>query len=156
MKKKIKITASDSDFSKCVRIRDNWRCQRCMNVFMPNARGLHCSHFVGRSCRVLRLHPLNAVAHCHGCHSYLGSRPQEFAAWINEYLGEETANWLRRVDKLHVKLSQPDLRDINAWYKAERKRLESEGGNFEVCPIIPQRIEQEFSLARRVAGAGCQ
>lgn len=154
--KKIKISAADADFSRCVRIRDNWQCQRCMNVFEPNSQGIHASHFVGRSCKVLRFHPWNCCAHCHGCHSYLGSRPQEFSAWIDGYLGKKKARWLRQVDRLHVKLSQPDLRDIRAWYKAERKRLENEGGMFEVCPIISQRIEQEMQLAARVRGAGMQ
>lgn len=80
----------------------------------------------------------------------------EFRAFIDQHIGEFNAEWLRRVDKMHVKLSQPDLRYIKTWYKAERNRLEIEGGDFEVCPIIPQRIEQELSLAQRVRGAGMQ
>lgn len=83
----IKITPADSAFSKCVRARVNWTCERCGAVHERNSTGLHCSHFHGRGNWSLRFEPLNAFAHCYGCHSYLGANPTEFASWVQSKIG---------------------------------------------------------------------
>ncbi len=69
----VKITPADKAFSRCVRIRVNWKCERCGNQFYPPATGgLDCSHHHGRAAWGVRLDPLNAEALCYGCHSHVG------------------------------------------------------------------------------------
>jgi len=69
----VKITPADKAFSKCIRIRANWTCERCFNQFFPPATGgLDCSHHHSRGNWSIRLDPLNAEALCYGCHSHVG------------------------------------------------------------------------------------
>lgn len=68
----IKRTPADHWFSKCVRERANWTCEKCGAVHEQNSKGLHCSHHKGRRAWSVRLDPLNAEALCYGCHSHYG------------------------------------------------------------------------------------
>ena len=40
----IKITPADTAFSKCVKERADWKCERCGTQYQEGDRGLHCSH----------------------------------------------------------------------------------------------------------------
>jgi hypothetical protein len=84
----IKRTPADIAFSKCIRERSGWTCERC-DTFYPEGKrqALHCSHFHGRGKWSVRFDPNNAFTHCYGCHQYLGSRPLEFTAWAVDKLG---------------------------------------------------------------------
>lgn len=68
----IKRTPADDAFSKCVRARANYTCERCGAVHQPNSTGLHCSHHFRRGNWGIRFDPLNAEALCYGCHSHIG------------------------------------------------------------------------------------
>lgn len=95
--KKISITKLDYWFSLCVRERANWTCQKCGKAYpptlnekgLPGNRALHCSHFVGRGNDSVRTDPLNAEAHCYGCHSFFEQNPIIFSDYIKEVLGEK-------------------------------------------------------------------
>ena len=71
----IKTTKWDKVFSKYVRTRDLWTCQRCGSGHLPNSQGLHNSHYVGRGNYSTRFDEDNCEALCYGCHQYLGSNP---------------------------------------------------------------------------------
>jgi len=83
----IKSTAADKAFSKCVRERSLWKCERCGAQHEVNSQGLHCSHFYSRGNWSVRFEPLNAFAHCYGCHQYLSGRPEEFRVWAQQAMG---------------------------------------------------------------------
>ena len=69
---KLKKTAADNWFSKCVRMRTNYTCELCNQNYLEDRSGLHCSHYISRAYNSVRYHPLNAFAHCFKCHDRLG------------------------------------------------------------------------------------
>ncbi len=74
----IKITPADKAFSRCVRERANWQCERC-GTYYPEGqgrKGLHCSHHHSRGNWTVRLDPMAAEALCYGCHSLTGGTQQ--------------------------------------------------------------------------------
>ena len=75
---KIKISQADRLFSKYIRTRDNWQCQRCKRIYPENSQGLHCSHYFGRGRWATRFHPDNCIALCFGCHRLWDGDEREF------------------------------------------------------------------------------
>lgn len=80
----MKLTPADRWFSKCIKLRVNYVCERCGTQYQEGDRGLHCSHFIGRRNWAVRFDPANAFAHCFGCHQHLGENPAKFVAWTFE------------------------------------------------------------------------
>ena len=109
----------DQLFSKLVRCRSNWVCERCGKQYEPNSQGLHASHLFGRRRRSVRWAPDNAAAHCFSCHNFLGENPRIFSRWITEHLGSEKADFLETKANTLVKWSKSDLEDIRKQLKSE-------------------------------------
>jgi hypothetical protein len=86
---KAKIFPSDREWSKYIRTRDMWTCQRCSKQYDPPTSALHCSHFWSRGNWSVRFDEDNTEALCYGCHSYLGGNPVEFHKYYLEKLGQE-------------------------------------------------------------------
>ncbi len=126
----IKITAADAWFSKCIRKKAAWICQRCSAEHEEG--GLECSHYFGRSNHAVRHDPRNALALCHGCHRYLGSNPHYHQAFIKQLLGEYGYDALaeRANDRAIGRQIKRELKEVAAHYKAEFERMET-GGTFE-------------------------
>lgn len=131
MNKRPKIWPSDEWFSKCVRERAGWVCERCAGQYQRGAaKGLHCSHWISRGKKPTRWHPRNAFAHCFACHVYLtmNDGTDRFRSWIlskaliRPYTEEE-------LDKLMILSTathkHSDWLDhiIEKHYQAEHKRL---------------------------------
>jgi hypothetical protein len=117
---------SDIAFSKCVRERADLTCERCGKSYRhdgANMMGLHCSHLAGRNKFSVRWDKENAVAHCYGCHAFLGQNPRVFGRWITEYLGEERADALEARAAALVKTTEKDKQDIAAHYRREYRRM---------------------------------
>ncbi|MEA2036440.1 MAG: recombination protein NinG [Nanoarchaeota archaeon] len=104
---KIKRDKADIVFSKYIRTRDNWTCQRCGKRYPEGSQGLHCSHYHGRSKENTRFNDDNCSAICFGCHQYFTSHPLEHTEWKKIQLGEE------EFDKLTLK--------ANTYCKKDRK-----------------------------------
>lgn len=129
---KVKIKTSDQVFSRCVRERAEWKCERCGAQHEEGSQGLHCSHFHGRGKWAIRFHPDNAASHCYGCHSYLGGNPSEHLKWRTEHLGEGMVEILQELanDTSLGRMAKRSEKEITAHYRAELKRmkqLRSEG-----------------------------
>lgn len=82
--RRIKIGKLDGLFSKLVRERAGWHCERCMTYFPEGSgrQGLHASHVFGRGKHSVRWNPKNAFSLCMGCHLYFTAHPllhHEFA-----------------------------------------------------------------------------
>jgi len=130
----VKISPADKWFSLCIRARAGWKCEKCGKQYQRGDIGLHCSHFVGRGYYSTRFEPLNAFAHCYGCHSRFESNPHEFVEWVKEKRGQQNydiiielsgdvqrAKCYRRADK---------TRELAAHYKAEFERMEESANKF--------------------------
>lgn len=85
----IKILACDTWFSKCVRERAGWRCERCDAQHQEGTTGLHCAHFYSRGYWGTRFDPFNAASLCYGCHSYLDRNPVEKLKWFQDWVSEK-------------------------------------------------------------------
>jgi len=85
----IKRTAEDIKFSKMIRIRDKWTCQRCGAEKAPNSQGLHCAHGFTRRTKATRFEPSNALALCYGCHQFVDSHAAEKEALFRLRFGND-------------------------------------------------------------------
>ena len=95
---KIRIDPADTIFSRYIRTRDGWICQRCGNGFPEKLQGLHCSHYFGRGKESTRFDPENCDALCFGCHRIWGSDDRESYRYFKiKQLGEKGFEklWLR-------------------------------------------------------------
>ena len=122
--KRIKEYRLDALFSKLVRERADYTCERCFRNFREEGK-LDCSHLYGRRMRSVRFDPSNAVAHCTTCHRWLTERPVEFAEWIVGHLGEGEADRLRTRAHAPVKRSRGEVKDLFDVMQSELARLES-------------------------------
>ena len=84
----IKISAADKWFSRCVRARNEWKCERCGKWYGPSSSALHNSHYHGRSNKSVRWDKDNGFACCFGCHRWLGSNPAEHTDFVRGKLGD--------------------------------------------------------------------
>lgn len=86
---KVRRNLADVAFSKLIRERDGFTCQRCGARHRPESRGLHAAHMFTRRIKVTRHDPDNCAALCYGCHSFLDANPWEKAVFFRERLGDE-------------------------------------------------------------------
>lgn len=100
---KIRIRPSDALFSKIIRTKAKWKCERCGHKFTPPTSGLHTSHFWGRARENTRTDFMNVAALCYGCHSYFHANPQEHAEWFEKKIGKEEFGYLRIRANLYKK-----------------------------------------------------
>ena len=114
---KLKRTAADHWFSRCVRLRSDFKCQGCGAQYESNSVGLHCSHYFSRSKKGIRYEARNAFAHCYGCHQRYGSNPDYFVRHYIDTYGEGALELIR--EKAEQKL-------IAKHYKTEAARMENE------------------------------
>ena len=84
----VKITPADSAFSKCVRERTDYTCEKCGKQYDRSSTGLHASHFHGRGHYSVRFDPDNVFSHCYSCHLNFGANPHDFTQWAIKQLGE--------------------------------------------------------------------
>ena len=136
---KVKLKQADIWFSKCIRERSNWTCERCGKYYpTKETRGLECSHFHSRAKWGVRFDPINCEALCTGCHMYLGGNP---------YIHNEERlirNGQEALDRLLIRANSQNLgrlakraeSDIAKHYKQQfsimqSKRIEGEIGRIE-------------------------
>tara|TARA_A100001011_G_scaffold338019_1_gene368578 strand:- start:978 stop:1391 length:414 start_codon:yes stop_codon:yes gene_type:complete len=93
---KVKLFPSDVAWSKYIRTRDNWTCQRCSKQYVPPTNALHCSHYWSRGAWTVRFDEDNTMALCYGCHSYLGGNPQEHREFVLARLGQRKYDALQQ------------------------------------------------------------
>lgn len=84
----MKRDAKDRAFSKAIRERDGYQCQRCGAVHEPNSQGMHSAHMFGRGKIATRLDMTNACALCYGCHRFLDTHPDLKREFFRLRLGD--------------------------------------------------------------------
>src|SRR3954453_9512536 len=105
----VSVTIQDCDakFSKLIRQRDGWTCQRCGERFPEGARNLHCSHFFGRSNKATRLDLDNCDALCSFCHLiWEDDKEGAYKAFKRQQLGEEGFVALERRARSTIKFGE--------------------------------------------------
>lgn len=101
---RIKLDPADIIFSKYIRTRDGWICQRCKKKFEPNSQGLHCSHYFGRGRESTRFDPDNCDSLDFGCHRIWESQDREaYREFKIKQLGEQKFKLLQIKANTHIK-----------------------------------------------------
>lgn len=122
----IKRDCRDRVFSKYIRTRDGWTCQRCHTYYSEERRqGLDSAHFYGRRNKGTRWDEDNAVSLCRGCHQYFGEHPDLFKAFMFARLGEVKYNALALRAKRVTKFTRFDLEWIHEDLKRQLKALKA-------------------------------
>lgn len=148
------ITPADAAFSKCVRTRAEWFCERCGTCYEHKPQGLHCSHYLGRGNWSTRFHPLNALALCYGCHQYVGSRPNEHSDLMWKLHGIVVVDGLRKLASQPARGLRKQVAVIAKHYRDELKRLQAlraEGAvgrlEFALAPLCPDFERLDYRQA---------
>lgn len=128
---KVRIDKKDTVFSKLIRLRARFNCEKCGRYF-PQGHGLQCSHFFSRRHQSTRYDPDNAAAHCFACHQRLGANPIEFTAWIKGYLGDVRYEALQLRHRQIVKRTKADAEALYQHLKNELASLEANPNHWVV------------------------
>ena len=124
----IKRTQADIAFSKCIRFRAHYSCERCGTQYNEKSTSLECSHFHGRASWSVRFHPDNCASLCTGCHMYLTANPAEHRRWFEDLIGSvryEILLELKRDTRIgKVYRATGGKGDIARHYRDELKRME--------------------------------
>lgn len=92
----MKRTAADARWSKAVRERDNYTCQRCGKQHLTNSVGLHAAHVFSRGIKRTRHDIDNGISLCYGDHRWFDSRSKEDReTFARSILGDEKYEALR-------------------------------------------------------------
>lgn len=137
---KIKLNQADINFSKVIRERNSWTCEKCSKHYPEgNTRGLECAHIYSRRHYSIRFDPDNAFSLCTGCHMYFTGEPLEFAEWTKKQIGQGIIDIIseKKRDTLLAKINKKSIKEIAKHYKAEFERMrelrkEGQTGRIEI------------------------
>ena len=103
---RIKIDKADTLFSKWIRNRDKWTCQRCHKTYPDGYSGLNNSHYWGRGRESVRFEPDDCDALCFGCHMIWEKDDRDsYKAFKIKQLGQ------KRYDSLEIQAHTYKKRD---------------------------------------------
>lgn len=122
----LKRTQADIWFSKVVRLRDNYTCQKCQTQYPHNSTGLHSSHHYSRTNRRIRWALDNAIALCFKCHKWYEGNPLDSGQWLEDKIGAEVVQSLRDRMNTNIKVSKLEEKDIGKHYKEQFKLLSND------------------------------
>jgi len=124
----LKSDICDTLFSKLVKERSGWVCERCDKGYEPyKAMGLDCSHRQSRKHYSTRFDPENADSLCMNCHKYWWHQsPLEAWSWIEKDrgLGREFIDSLRAKSRVPFRGYKYKKKQIAASLRSELKRLQ--------------------------------
>lgn len=124
-----KIKVEDSLFSKIIKIRDNWTCQKCGTKHHEGSMGLHNSHFIGRANKSTRFEPDNCDSMCFGCHQYLETHKATlYRDWKIEQLGEDRFVQLIQKSNKITKFGKAEAKEMRKVLRVHLQEMESGAG----------------------------
>jgi len=82
----IKITKADADYSRQIRERAKFTCEKCGSK--PHPKGLHAHHLFTRTIKATRFDPDNGVALCYACHMRAHQYQEDTRAFFAEKMGQ--------------------------------------------------------------------
>jgi 5-methylcytosine-specific restriction endonuclease McrA len=119
-----RIDSLDALFSKYIRYRDKWICQRCRRQFPEKAIGLHCSHYIGRAHKATRWDADNALAACWGCHTVLEThKPTLYREIMEKRLGPARYSALIVASLMMLKATKDYRRAKADWLRGELRAM---------------------------------
>lgn len=130
----IKRKPADIEFSRCIRARSGYKCEKCEKQYQPTDAGLHCSHNFSRRHRTIRWCKENALALCFSCHEWFGGNPADSGLWLEQKIGADTIDILREKMNARVKVSKDEEKEIAAHYRKELKKLKERIESGEMPP----------------------
>lgn len=83
--------SADTEFSRTIRKRAGWKCERCGTYYGPKAgTRLHCAHIFSKGAFPhLRYDPDNVIALCYRHHRWWAHiDPVDFTEWVQKHIGE--------------------------------------------------------------------
>ena len=113
----MKITTEDQLWSRLIRKRDNFTCQRCGKKYEEGQQGLHCHHHRTRSCNSTRFDWDNCASLCHGCHQYVHSHALEHVEFFKSRLGAKRYNALIKRSNTPLKITKEDRKQMRKDFK---------------------------------------
>ena len=116
----VKREACDVWFSKCVRHRDQHRCQYCFN------EGTDCAHIFGRAKKSVRWSMDNAVTLCRYHHRWFGENPVAFTDWLTKIYGSGHMDLLREKANATLKTNKILRKEISDHYRTELRKAEAD------------------------------
>lgn len=122
---KIRVDRKDVIFSKIVRLRARFNCEKCGRYF-PLGHGLQCAHTFSRRHQSTRYDFDNASALCFSCHQYFGENPTIFTAWIKKQLGDVRYNQLAVRHAKITKRTKADAEELYQHLKSQYRLLQDE------------------------------
>lgn len=128
-RKTIKNATIDTTFSKLIRERDDYICQKpscpyCENISLRTG-GAENSHYRSRRYLAGRWHPSNCVTLCHPAHAEIDQGPQALHVMLMiQLLGEDEHNTLvSRLQRNDFKYAQWERIEMHDHYKAQLQYL---------------------------------
>ena len=121
----IKRTRADDLFSKCIRERADYRCEKCGKQYAEKERGLHCSHNYSRRHRTIRWCKENALALCYACHQWYEGNPPESGRWLVEKIGEGANELLLEKMRSNLKVTKQDENKIADHYQEQLDNMKA-------------------------------
>ena len=116
---RIRIDPLDELFSRYIRLRDNYTCQRCG----VKSKNVQCAHFHSRRKQQVRFDPDNACTLCMGDHLYLDSNPLEKVEFFQNRLGQVKFDLLN--SRARITFPRPDKKMLTIYYQQQIKKLEN-------------------------------
>jgi len=116
---RIRIDPLDELFSRYIRLRDNYTCQRCG----VKSKNVQCAHFHSRRKQQVRFDPDNACTLCMGDHLYLDSNPLEKVEFFQNRLGQVNFDLLN--SRARITFPRPDKKMLTIYYQRQIKKLEN-------------------------------
>lgn len=114
----MKLRKADSVFSKVIKKKRGYKCERCGAIHDEKSRGLHLAHFHGRRKESTRFDEENVDILCYGCHSYFHQNPDEHKAWKKLKLGK------KKFDLLTIRANTPQKKDDKLVIMIYKKELD--------------------------------
>ena len=117
---KIRRDKIDIEFSKYIRLRENYTCQAC-----GKSDGLmDCAHIFSRRHAATRWDVNNAICLCRGCHMYYTDHPFEWVRWCHGKFGYDAINDLELKSRTICKRTKKDKDLIYTALREKVKQLE--------------------------------
>lgn len=119
----IKRNLTDRLFSKIVREKANWNCERCLRNFENQKSIFDASHYITRGNKRVRWDFQNVLALCRGCHQYFSKNPYDHTKFMEKKLG--AAGLGNLIFRSHRNLidSKIDEKFFCQGFKIELKRI---------------------------------
>lgn len=122
---RIRIDPLDELFSRYIRLRDDYTCQRCG----VKSKNVQCAHFHSRRRLAVRYDPDNAMALCMGDHLFLDGNPMDKVEFFRARLGQEHFDMLN--SRMRITYPRPDNKAIEIYLRAKIAELENKGETYD-------------------------